>query len=223
MTRVDARLARSGAPATRATAGLVLVHGRGGSAADILGLGEALGLPDLTLIAPEAPGRSWWPTSFLAPMAEMENPLIKGLEALESAISTLEAEGLSRNRIAVAGFSQGACLALEYAARAGAGLHSVYGLSGGLVGTADKGDPSPALYGFSDKALDYNSALNGLPVYVSVHAQDPHIPLRRAEDSIAAFQRIGASTRLEVAPGPGHGLLQADVEALRGGLNSSDG
>lgn len=221
MMRLDTRLARSGAPANRATAGLVLVHGRGGSAADILGLGNALGLPDLAFAAPEAPGRSWWPTSFLAPMAQMEQPLQAGLAAVEDAVSALEQEGLSRDRIAVAGFSQGACLALEYAARFGTGLHSAYGLSGGLVGTSDQGTTSPALYGFADKAFDYVTDLTGLPVYVSVHAQDPHIPLQRAKDSIAVFERLGANTRLEVAPGAGHGLLQADVNALRGGLNGA--
>jgi predicted esterase len=198
----------------------VLIHGRGASAADILGLGEALALPDLALIAPEAPGRSWWPTSFLAPMAQMEGPLAEGLEAIEVAVTTLSADGLPRDRIAVAGFSQGACLALEYAARFGAGLHSVYGLSGGLVGTSDTGSASAELYGFADKAFTYDSALDGLPVYLSVHAEDPHIPLKRAQDSIAVFDRLSAQTRLEVAPGAGHGLLAPDVAALRGGLNA---
>ena len=89
------------------------------------------------------------------------------------------------------------------------------------MGTSDQGTTSPALYGFADKAFDYVTDLTGLPVYVSVHAQDPHIPLQRAKDSIAVFERIGANTRLEVAPGAGHGLLQADVNALRGGLNGA--
>lgn len=221
MTALQTGLARSGAPATRATAGLLLVHGRGGSAADILGLGEALGLPDLALIAPEAPGRSWWPTSFLAPVAQMEAPLQAGLAAVEDAVSALESEGVPRDRIAVAGFSQGACLALEYAARAGHGLRAVYGLSGGLVGMADHGVPAPALYGFSDKTFGYTSDLTGMPVYVSVHQQDPHIPVKRAQDSVAEFARLGARTQLEIAPGAGHGLLQADVNALRGGLNAA--
>lgn len=214
-------LARAGASGSRATAGLVLVHGRGGSAADILGLGQALALPDLALVAPEAEGRSWWPTSFLAPMAQMAAPLAAGLAAIEGAIEALEAEGVERSRIALAGFSQGACLALEYAARSGAGLHSVYGLSGGLVGTSDTGGPDQALFGFGDKTFDYQGDLSGLPVYVSVHEQDPHIPLKRARDSVAVFDRLGAKTRLEVAPGAGHGLLRPDVEALRSGLNGA--
>ncbi|WP_425091470.1 alpha/beta hydrolase [Tropicimonas sp. S265A] len=215
-----ASLIRGGAPAARATTGLVLIHGRGASAADILGLGEALALPDLALIAPEAPGRSWWPTSFLAPMAQMGPPLAAGLAAVEAAVSTLEADGLPRNRIAVAGFSQGACLALEYAARFGAGLHAVFGLSGALVGTGDSGAPQDALYGFGDKAFAYDTTLEGLPVYVSVHEHDPHIPLKRARDSVAVFDRLGAATRLETAPGSGHGLLAPDVAALRARLNT---
>jgi predicted esterase len=199
--------------------GLVLLHGRGGSAADILRLGAALGLPDLALAAPEAPGNSWWPTSFLAPAAQMEPFVARGLAAVDTAIAALEAEGLPRARIALAGFSQGGCLALEYAARRG-GLAAAFGLSAGLVGTGDAdGAPDPALYGHAPKRFDYPTDLTGLPVTITVHEQDPHIPLKRAEDSRATFARLGASAQLLVEKGPGHGLTDAGLTALRATLN----
>lgn len=214
------RLERRGASGAHAEAGLVLVHGRGGSAADILQLGEALGLPGLALIGPEHPARSWWPTSFLAPHAQMAPPLAQGLDAVAQAIEALEQDGLPRDRIALAGFSQGACLALEYAARQGAGLAAVFGLSGGLVGTGDKdGAPSEALYGHGPKAFDYEADLTGLPVYLSVHRQDPHIPLARAQASAEVFTQLGAQVDTVFAPGAGHGLLAEDVTALRKHLN----
>jgi phospholipase/carboxylesterase len=99
--------------------GLVLVHGRGATAEGILDLGHALALPDLALAAPQAPGMTWWPTSFLAPAAQMEPYVERGMAAIDAAIDALVEEGLSRDRIALAGFSQGGCLALEYAARRG--------------------------------------------------------------------------------------------------------
>lgn len=112
---------RAGAPAARATAGIVLLHGRGGTAADILRLLDHAGLPGVAAIAPEAPGQSWWPTSFLAPAAQMEPHVARGVDAARAALDTLLATGLPRHRIWLAGFSQGACLALETFARAGEG------------------------------------------------------------------------------------------------------
>ncbi|MEM9755832.1 MAG: dienelactone hydrolase family protein, partial [Pseudomonadota bacterium] len=190
----------------RAGQGLILVHGRGGSASDILQLGAALGLPEIALAAPEAPGRSWWPTSFLAASAQMEPHVAQGLAAVDAAIARLAEAGVPADRIALGGFSQGACLALEYAARRG-GVRAVFGLSGGLVGTADAdGAASPALYGHGDKRFDYDSDLTGVPVILEVHENDPHIPIARAKRSAEVFESLGAETALHVMPGSGHGI-----------------
>ncbi|MEX3016603.1 alpha/beta hydrolase [Gymnodinialimonas hymeniacidonis] len=206
----------AGAAPDRARYGLVLVHGRGGSAADILGLGEALGLPDIALAAPQAPGHSWWPTSFLAPTAQMEPFVQSGLATVEAAI---EALALPRSQIALAGFSQGGCLALEFAARNG-DLMATFGLSAGLVGTSDSDESATeALYGHRPKRFDYTTDLSQTPVHISVHEQDPHIPLARAQASVEIFRALGAETNLVTAPGAGHGILQEDVIALRAALN----
>jgi phospholipase/carboxylesterase len=199
--------------------GLVLVHGRGATAEGILDLGHALALPDLALAAPQAPGMSWWPTSFLAPAEQMEPYVERGMAAIDAAIAALVDEGLDPGSIALAGFSQGGCLALEYAARRG-GLRAVFGLSAGLVGTGDAaGAATDALYGFGPKAFDYAARLDGVPVEITVHERDPHIPLTRARESETVFAGLGAKARLTVTPGAGHGIGPEAVATMRGHLN----
>ena len=212
---------RAGPLPARAKLGLVLLHGRGGDAAGMLGLAEALALPDAALVAPQAPGQSWWPTSFLAPADQMAPWLDRGLAMAEAAVQALLDDGLTRDRIAVLGFSQGGCLALEYGARFGSGLRAVIGLSAGLVGQGDSGGPAEdTLYGFSDKHLTYNTDLTGVSVVIGCHAHDPHIPLKRVEDSARVFETLGADVVSNIHPGAGHGVTQADVTALRRVLNT---
>lgn len=206
-------------PKTGARAGLVLCHGRGGSAADILSLLDHAGLPDVAAIAPEAPGHSWWPTSFLAPMAAMETPLRSGLQATAAAIAALEADGISRERIWLGGFSQGACLAAESYARLGAGLAGAFVLSGGLVGSHDAGGAAQAdLAGHGAKRFDYDTVLSGR-VWLSVHEQDPHIPLRRTAETQEVLSARGAQVERRVYPGAGHGVMAPDVATLRAWLS----
>ncbi len=206
---------RAGAATGKARAGLVLLHGRGATAEDILGLAARAGLQGVALAAPQAPGRSWWPTSFLAPAALMAPHLERALAAATAALGVLEAEGLDRRRLFLAGFSQGACLALETFARAGAGLGGVLALSGGLLGTADQGAATPALYGHADKRLTYPGRRDGARAWLSVHDQDPHIPLQRVQDSAAALAAMGAEVRTHVVPGAGHGVFPEDLAALQ--------
>jgi len=207
---------------TGARAGIVLLHGRGAQAADMLPLLDHAGLSGVAAVAPEAPGQSWWPTSFLAPAAAMEPYVERGLAAVSGAVSALEGKGIARNAIWLAGFSQGACLALEAHARIGAGLAGVFGLSGGLVGTADAaGDPDPSLYGHAPKRFDYGPGHGVGRVWISVHARDPHIPVRRVEESAAVFHALGAEVTTETYPGAGHGLREADIAILRDWLGAS--
>lgn len=211
---------RAGPAPDQASAGLVLLHGRGGSAEDILGLLAHAALPRVAAIAPQAPGNSWWPTSFLAPSAAMEPYISSGVVAVREAVSALEAGGVPRGRIWLGGFSQGACLALEAFARAGDGLAGVIALSGGLVGTSDApGGADPALYGHGPKAFDYPGSRAGADVWISVHARDPHIPLKRVEDSAAVLRALGARVETRVFPGAGHGVTHDDLAALRARLN----
>jgi phospholipase/carboxylesterase len=204
-----------------AKAGLVLLHGRGGSARDILSLLDHAALPQVAAIAPEAPGNSWWPTSFLAPTAQMAPFVGAGVQSVAKAVASLRDSGLTSGQIWLAGFSQGACLALECFARqqdwGQVGLAGVFGFSGGLVGTADHGTASPELMGHRDKTFAY-PALTG-KVWISVHERDPHIPLKRARDSAEALQTAGATVQMQVYPGAGHSVMHEDIAALRSALN----
>jgi len=210
---------RAGAPAGRARSGMVLLHGRGGNAADILGLLDALALPEVAGIAPEAVGNSWWPTSFLAPSAQMEPFVIRGLEAVRQGVAELEGGGLPRGRIWLGGFSQGACLALEAFAREGAGLAGVFGLSGGLVGTGDAPGPQAGPGRFGDKLFAYPGRREGARVWISVHESDPHIPLERVARSAEVLAEMGAEVGRATHPGAGHGILASDLAAMRQRLN----
>jgi phospholipase/carboxylesterase len=118
----------------------------------MIDLGETLGLPDVAIVAPEAQGGSWWPVSFLAPMSELRPWLDRGIDAVDEAVAALEAEGLARSAIAVCGFSQGGCLALEHAARKEMGLSAVFGSSSALLGTDDgPGEARADLHGYCPK------------------------------------------------------------------------
>src|SRR5438270_1015271 len=125
------RVLEGGAPLARARLAVVMMHGRGGSP------NEHLAVPDIAYLAPEAAGYSWWPQSFLAPLAANEPGLSSSLGAIARLVEHLEQEGFSRQRVVALGFSQGACLALEHVARGGQPLHAVIAMSGGLLGTGE--------------------------------------------------------------------------------------
>ncbi len=200
---------------------LIMLHGRGAGADGILPLAAELGLIDATLFAPEAAGRSWWPVSFLAPMAQLEPWLDSALNAVARAVDAAADEGFADDRIVLLGFSQGGCLALEYAARSGRRFRHVFGLSAGLIGTADDGgEADDDLYGFAPKRFDYAAELTGLPIYIGCHARDPHIPLRRFHETENVFRSLGARCTANVAAGAGHGIAGPDVAALRRELRS---
>ena len=211
---------RRAGPGSGARAGIVLAHGRGGSSADILGLLAHAGLSDVAAVAPDAPGQSWWPTSFLAPSRVLEAHVRHGVAALMEGVAALEATGVPRGSIWLGGFSQGACLALETFAREGAGLAGVFGFSGGLVGTADaEGPADPALYCHAPKRFDYPGLRTGAQVWISVHERDPHIPLARMQESAEVLGGLGAEVATKVYAGAGHAVMRDDLGALRARLN----
>ena len=214
------RIAAGRAPIARARLAMVMMHGRGGSPEDMLGLAEHLAVPDVAALAPEAAGRSWWPDSFLAPLAANEPGLSSGLSVVGALLDELERAGFGAERTVLMGFSQGACLALEAAARRAGPFRAVAALSGGLVGTGEAGGvPSEALYGRADKAFDYAGSLGGVPVLLGCHERDPHIPLARARRSAEVLGAMGASVETMVIPGAGHGIVAEEAAWLRGRIN----
>jgi predicted esterase len=180
----------------------VLVHGRGASAEDILSLAEELKLPDVAWLAPQAAGSTWYPSSFLAPLAQNEPGITSGLNKIGSIVETLEREGVARSRVALLGFSQGACLSLEFAARHAQRFAAVIGLSGGLIGPP--GTPR-----------DYGGSMDGTAVFLGCSDIDPHIPLARVHESAEIFRRLGAVVDERIYPGMGHLVNRDELDAVR--------
>lgn len=214
------RVFEGGAPLSRARLAVVMLHGRGGSADDMLSLAEHFAIADIAYLAPEAAGRSWWPQSFLAPLTANEPALSSSLGAIARLMEYLEGEGFSRQRVVVLGFSQGACLALEYVARAGQPLNAVVAMSGGLLGMGElDSPPRDDLYGHATKRFDYAGRLDGTIAFLGCHERDPHIPLARVRKTQTVLERLGAEVTVQIYPGAGHGVTEEEVRYVRGLLN----
>lgn len=194
----------------------ILIHGVGGSAQQMLALGKQLAGADVALLAPSAP-QDWWPRSFLTSIETNEPFFGSALRALSTLVEDVRGQGVPNERIVLAGFCQGGCLALEHAARAGRRYGGIVSMSAGLVGTAEApaGFPVDALYGHRDKLFEYPSGLDGTPVSLSCRLRDPHTPLKRVEDTARVLAGVGADVYTYVEPGQGHAILQNDIRALR--------
>jgi phospholipase/carboxylesterase len=199
-------VARAGAPLDRAAGAVVLLHGRGATAESILTLAAELGRPDLAYLAPQAAGSTWYPYSFLAPLAANEPWLSSALAAVGRTLD-LAAAGHPAEHVALAGFSQGACLALEYMARHPRLYAGVAGLSGGLIGP--EGTPRPA------PAAGSAPPLAGTPVFLGCGNPDPHIPAARVEASARVLEGLGAAVTLRLYPGLGHTVNADELEHVR--------
>ena len=215
----DQPLLAAGPPLAEAAGAVVLVHGRGASAQSILALAHEFDRPDLALLAPQAAGGTWYPHSFLAPIEANEPGITSGVEAVMRAVARAEAAGLPRARIVIGGFSQGACLAAEAAARHADRWGGVFALSGGLIGTGPGPSDAPPLRGmggsYAEKAFDYSGSFDGTPVFVGGSDVDPHIPLVRLQTTADVFARLGARVDLRVYPGFGHTVNPDELEAVR--------
>jgi predicted esterase len=199
---------RHGPEARHARLAMILVHGRGGSAEDLLALAAELRFDDVLYLAPQASGQTWYPYSFLAPIEQNEPGLTSGLNKISALIDTLRHEGLSPDRVGLLGFSQGACLSLEYAARYARRYAAVIGLSGGVIGPP--GTPR-----------DYPGSLDGTPVFLGCSDVDPHIPVERVHESATVFRRLHAVVDERVYPGMGHLVNEDELEAVRALLRPS--
>jgi predicted esterase len=181
---------------------IILVHGRGASADDILGLAEELRYQDLAYLAPQAAGHAWYPYSFLAPIPQNEPGIGSGLGVLSRMIESLHDQGVHSQRIGLLGFSQGACLTLEFAARHADRYAGVFALSGGLIGPP--GTPR-----------NYRGSFSGTPVFLGCSDVDPHIPLERVRESGEVFRRMNAKVDERIYPRLGHTVTQDEIHAIQ--------
>jgi predicted esterase len=198
----DIRVLTSGTPPERAKAAVVLLHGRGGTAEDILSLAEVLAVPDIAYLAPQAPGSTWYPLSFLALLDQNEPSLSRALAAVGAVVDTVAQSGIAAERIVLMGFSQGGCLALEYAARNARRYGGVAGLSSGLIGPP--GTPR-----------DYPGSLAGTPVFLGCSDIDGHIPVWRVHESAEVLRRLGAEVTERIYPGMGHTINDDEIGNVR--------
>jgi predicted esterase len=193
---------RRGPEPAAARLAVILVHGRGASADDILNLADELHLDDVAWLAPEAAGRTWYPYSFLSPIERNEPGITSGLTVLNGLVEALGRAGIPADRTALMGFSQGACLSLEFAARFARRYAAVIGLSGGLIGPP--GTPR-----------EYAGSLAGTPVFLGCSDIDAHIPVERVHESTEVFRRLGARVDERIYPGMGHTVNDNELEAVR--------
>lgn len=191
-----------GEPLANAREAMVLIHGRGASAEDILSLAAELDRPGFAYLAPQAAGYSWYPQSFLAPLAANEPGLSSALTTIGKVLGRVAASGIPPERTMILGFSQGACLALEFAARNARRWGGIAGLSGGLIGP----DGTPR---------DYQGSLDGTPVFLGCSDIDPHIPLARVHESAAVLRRLGGEVTERIYPRMGHTVNEDEITAVR--------
>ncbi len=198
----DGPITTRGLPLAEAHAAMILVHGRGASARDILSLVPEIDQPGFTYFAPQAASFTWYPQSFLAPIAQNEPGLSSGLQVLADLVAHIEGAGLSAEQILLLGFSQGACLSLEFAARNARRYGGVAGLSGGLIGP----DGTPR---------DYPGALEGTPIFLGCSDVDPHIPKARVLETAAVMEALGGSVTTRLYEGMGHLVNRDEIDFVR--------
>ncbi len=191
-----------GVPLGQSSAAVILLHGRGGSARDILGLAQAFALDNVTYLAPEATGHTWYPNSFMAPITSNEPWLSSALALIDSLVRRCENAGLATSRVGITGFSQGACLATEYVARHPQKYGALIGFTGGLIG------PPGA-------SLHHDGNLSGTAILLSSGDPDPHVPWSRVEETASQLRSMGATVRLLHHPERPHTILNEEILAAR--------
>lgn len=198
----------AGAPLAEAKAVVVLLHGRGGSAEDILSLGRQLhaAVPGLALVAPEAREDSWYPQRFLAPIAQNEPHLSSALSLIAEIVDELLGRAIPRDKIVMGGFSQGACLALEFAVRHAQRLGGVLAFSGALMG------PIAGRH-------ELHGSVKGTPFFLGCGDRDHHIPVESVEESAKVIAAVEGAVTKRIYPGMGHEInadeLHHAVEMLK--------
>ena len=196
-------IVHAGVPLKQSRAVVIMLHGRGASPQDILELQPYLSGPGVSYLAPAAAGPTWYPYSFLSPLDRNEPSLTSALEIVGELVADVEAQGVPRARVVLLGFSQGACLASEYAVRHPARYGAVIAFSGGLIG------PPGTIW-------ERTGSFDGTPVFLGCSDIDPHIPLARVNESADVFSRMGAEVIKKIYPGMGHTVSEDEISHGRG-------
>jgi predicted esterase len=206
----NGQILQAGVPLEKSKAVMLMIHGRGATAQSILELAQEFAAEDITYLAPQASGNTWYPYSFLAPTTQNEPGLSSGLWVIDQLVAELGKRGKTTAEILLLGFSQGACLALEYAARNARQYAGVIGLSGGLIG----------------QSLDrsrYPGTFPGTPVFLGCSDIDSHVPMTRVQESSVIFREMGATVTERIYPGMGHTVNEDEISFVNALLNGIPG
>jgi phospholipase/carboxylesterase len=189
----------AGTPLADAKKAMIFIHGRGADARGILDLAGALDVEGFALLAPEATGNTWYPYSFLSPPAMNQPWLGSAIDTVHGLIDEIVAAGIAAENIYLLGFSQGACLTLESAAKKAQRYGGLIAFTGGLIG--DVIDQT-----------NYAGDFGGTPVFIGSGDPDPHIPVSRVHESSAILREMGAFVTEKIYPGIPHTVIQEEVD-----------
>lgn len=178
---------------------LIMVHGRGANALDILGLASHLNVSDYALLAPEATNNTWYPHSFMANTEQNEPWLSSALELLKDVVNEVSTHGITSENTYFLGFSQGACLALEFVTRHAQKYGGVVALTGGLIG-------------YEINQENYSGNFNGTPIFIGTGNPDSHVPIERINESVSILEKMNAKVYLKVYEGRPHTISQDEIE-----------
>jgi len=192
----------AGAKLESAVAAIVMIHGRNATAESILSLASAIDTAGFAYLAPQAAGNTWYPNSFLAPIPSNEPGISSGIAAINDVMRRIADAGIPPERTMLLGFSQGACLSLEYSARSARRYGGVAGLSGGLIGP-------------DDTPRDYPGSFDGTPIFLGCSDVDDHIPAKRVKDSARVLEKMGAVVTRRLYPGMGHLVNDDEVSTVK--------
>ncbi|MBX3006458.1 MAG: alpha/beta fold hydrolase [Melioribacteraceae bacterium] len=198
----------SGTTLEHAKAVMIMIHGRGSTAQNILSLVDELNVDGIVYIAPQASDYSWYPYSFLSPVKMNEPGRSSGLSVIDSIANQLSEYGFTSDKIFLLGFSQGACLSLEYAARFPKKVAAVFGLSGGLIGDRSE-------------LINYYGDLQGTEIFLGCSDIDPHIPLQRINETEQIFLSLNAKVEKRIYNGMGHTVNNDEIDFIRCALSKS--
>jgi phospholipase/carboxylesterase len=199
----------SGKSLEKASRVLIMIHGRGSNAEDILSIADHLNAKDFTLLAPQATNNTWYPYSFMAPPSTNEPWLSSALSLLKEIVTDLETKGIVKEKIYFLGFSQGACLTLEFVTRNAAKYGGVIAFTGGLIG--DKIYPE-----------NYLGSFSGTTVFIGSSDPDPHVPVERVNESAAVLEKMNANVTKKIYKGMGHTINKDELDQVNSLLFSTN-
>lgn len=189
---------KAGKPFAETNKALLMIHGRGSNAQDIISLQQYLNIDDMAIYAPQATNNSWYPYSFMAPDANNQPALDAALGLIHAAVADLIENGITEENIYFLGFSQGACLTLEYVGRHAKKYGGVIAFTGGLIG---------------EELVEshYTGDFEQTPFLITTSDPDPHVPVSRVAESVAVLKGLGAEVTLEIYKGKLHSISQAEI------------